>query len=166
MPKVSVRHRRLTEDLHVAVAGGDRIRIRLADNLKEEKSHSFSTSADWYLSLDNVSINLMAEGFLTILKDTYSLRQTGNKTDDGKGTIMERYNGSGAKVYGCTVEGKLAVSKIFSLQGGLTIQRSRYDEAQAGSDDENVAPVSKMFRSPDTYGYMVACYSPFKNFRH
>lgn len=73
----------------------------------------------------------MAEGFLTILKDTYSLRQTGNKTDGGKSTIMERYNGSGAKVYGCTMEGKLAVSKIFSLQGGLTIQRSLYDEAQA-----------------------------------
>lgn len=152
------------EDLHVAVAGGNRIRIKLADNLKEEKSHSFSTSADWYLSLGNVSINLMAEGFFTILKDTYSLRPTGNKTDDGKSTIMERYNGSGAKVYGCTVEGKLAVSKIFSLQGGLTIQRSRYDEAQAWSDDENVAPVSKMFRSPDIYGYMVTCYSPFKNF--
>lgn len=100
------------EDLHVAVAGGDRIRIKLADNLKEEKSHSFSTSADWYLSLDNVSINLMAEGFFTILKDTYSLRQTGNKTDDGKSTIMERYNGSGAKVYGCTVEGKLAVPRF------------------------------------------------------
>lgn len=152
------------EDLHIAVAGGERIRIRLADNLREEKSHSFSASADWYHTFNNVSVNLMAEGFYTILKDTYSLRQTGDKADDGNSNIMERYNGSGAKVYGCTLEGKLAISTAFSLQAGLTIQRSRYDEAQAWSDDETVAPVRDLFRSPNVYGYMVACYSPFKNF--
>lgn len=152
------------EDLHIAVAGGKRIRIRLADNLREEKSHSFSASADWYNTLNNVSINLMAEGFYTILKDTYSLRPTGDKADDGNSNIMERYNGSGAKVYGCTLEGKLAISTAFSLQAGLTIQRSRYDEAQAWSDDEAVAPVRDLFRSPNVYAYMVACYSPFKNF--
>lgn len=152
------------EDLHVAVAGGKRIRIKLADNLREEKSHSFSASADWYHTFNNVSINLMAEGFYTILKDTYSLRPTGDKADDGNSNIMERYNGSGAKVYGCTLEGKLAISTAFSLQAGLTVQRSRYDEAQAWSDDEAVAPVRDLFRSPNVYGYMVACYSPFKNF--
>lgn len=152
------------EDLHIAVAGGKRIRIKLADNLREENSHSFSASADWYHTFNNVSINLMAEGFYTILKDTYSLRPTGDKADDGNSNIMERYNGSGAKVYGCTLEGKLAISTAFSLQAGLTIQRSRYDEAQAWSDDEAVAPVRDLFRSPNVYGYMVACYSPFKNF--
>lgn len=152
------------EDLHIAVAGGKRIRIRLVDNLREEKSHSFSASADWYHTFNNVSINLMAEGFYTILKDTYSLRPTGDKADDGNSNIMERYNGSGAKVYGCTLEGKLAISTAFSLQAGLTVQRSRYDEAQAWSDDEAVAPVRDLFRSPNVYGYMVACYSPFKNF--
>lgn len=152
------------EDLHIAVAGGKRIRIKLADNLREEKSHSFSASADWYHTFNNVSLNLMAEGFYTILKDTYSLRPTGDKADDGNSNIMERYNGSGAKVYGCTLEGKLAISTAFSLQAGLTVQRSRYDEAQAWSDDEAVAPVRDLFRSPNVYGYMVACYSPFKNF--
>lgn len=152
------------EDLHIAVAGGKRIRIKLADNLREEKSHSFSASADWYHTFNNVSINLMAEGFYTILKDTYSLRPTGDKADDGNSNIMERYNGSGAKVYGCTLEGKLAISTAFSLQAGLTVQRSRYDEALAWSDDETVAPVRDLFRSPNVYGYMVACYSPFKNF--
>lgn len=152
------------EDLHIAVAGGKRIRVKLADNLREEKSHSFSASADWYHTFNNVSINLMAEGFYTMLKDTYSLRQTGDKADDGNSNIMERYNGSGSKVYGCTMEGKLAISTAFSLQAGLTIQRSRYDEAQAWSDDEAVAPVRDLFRSPNVYGYMVACYSPFKNF--
>lgn len=152
------------EDLHISVAGGKRIRIRLADNLEEERSHSFSTSADWYHTFGTVSLNLMAEGFLTVLKDTYALRETGEKADGGKSNIMERYNGSGAKVYGCTLEGRLAVANELSLQAGVTLQRSRYDIAQKWSDDPDVAPTRELFRSPDCYGYMVASYSPFKNF--
>lgn len=152
------------EDLHISVAGGKRIRIRLADNLKEERSHSFSTSADWYHTFGTVSLNLMAEGFLTVLKDTYALRKTGEKADGGKSNIMERYNGSGAKVYGCTLEGRLAVANELSLQAGVTLQRSRYDIAQKWSDDPDVAPTQELFRSPDCYGYMVASYSPFRNF--
>lgn len=36
------------EDMHIAVVGGDRVRILLADGLKEERSHSVSLSADIY----------------------------------------------------------------------------------------------------------------------
>ena len=140
MREDSVRHGLFDEDLHISVAGGKRIRIRLADNLKEERSHSFSTSADWYHTFGTVSLNLMAEGFLTVLKDTYALRETGEKADGGKSNIMERYNGSGAKVYGCTLEGRLAVANELSLQAGVTLQRSRYDIAQKWSDDPDVAP--------------------------
>lgn len=106
----------------------------------------------------------MAEGFFTLLKNTYALRKTGEKTDEGKSGIMERYNGPGAKVYGCTMEGRLAVARIFSFQGGLTLQRSRYDVAKSWSDDDKVAPEREMFRSPNFYGYMVARYTPFRNF--
>ena len=105
----------------------------------------------------------MAEGFYTILKDTYSLRPTGDKADDGNSNIMERYNGSGAKVYGCTLEGKLAISTAFSLQAGLTIQRSRYDEAQAWSDDEAVAPVRDLFRSPRLHGGVLFSIQEFRH---
>ena len=152
------------EDLHVLVAGGERMRIVLADDLKEERSHSFSLSGDWYHSFGSVQLNLMAEGFFTLLKDTYALRQTGETTDEGMSSITERYNGPGAKVFGGTFEGKLSVGRNLSFQAGVTVQRSRYDEAQQWSDDENVEPTREMFRSPDCYGYLVACYSPFKNF--
>ena len=152
------------EDLHVSVVGGERIRIVLADNLKEERSHSFSLSGDWYHSFGSVQLNLMAEGFFTLLKDTYALRQTGETTDDGMSSITERYNGPSAKVFGSTFEGKLSAGRNLSFQAGVTVQRSRYDEPQHWSDDENVAPTREMFRSPDCYGYLVACYSPFKNF--
>ena len=152
------------EDLHVLVAGGERIRITLADNLKEERSHSFSLSGDWYHSIGAVQLNLMAEGFFTILKDTYALRQTGETTDGGMSSITERYNGPGAKVFGGSFEGKLSIGRNLDFQAGLTLQRSLYDQAQQWSDDMNVEPTREMFRSPNCYGYLVACYSPFKNF--
>ncbi|MGM9780651.1 MAG: TonB-dependent receptor domain-containing protein [Candidatus Cryptobacteroides sp.] len=152
------------EDLHVLVAGGERIRITLADDLKEERSHSFSLSLDWYHRVGAVHFNLMAEGFFTLLKDTYALRQTGQSTDGGMSSVTERYNGPGAKVFGGSFEGKMSIGNNLNFQAGLTLQRSLYDQAQQWSDDENVAPVREMFRSPDCYGYLVACYSPFKNF--
>lgn len=152
------------EDLHVSVVGGERIRVVLADGLKEERSHSFSLSGDWYRSFGTAQLNLMAEGFYTLLKDTYALRQTGETTDDGMSNITERYNGPSAKVLGATFEGKLSLGRDLSFQAGITVQRSRYDEAQQWSDDEKVEPVRELFRSPDHYGYFVACYSPFKNF--
>ena len=152
------------EDLHVLVAGGERIRITLADNLKEERSHSFSLSGDWYHSIGAVQLNLMAEGFFTILKDTYALRQTGETTDGGMSSITERYNGPGAKVFGGSFEGKLSIGRNLDFQAGLTLQSSLYDQAQQWSDDMNVEPTREMFRSPNCYGYLVACYSPFKNF--
>ena len=65
---------------------------------------------------------------------------------------------------GSTFEGKLTLGRDLSFQAGVTVQRSRYDEPQQWSDDENVTPEREMFRSPDCYGYLVACYSPFKNF--
>lgn len=152
------------EDLHVSVAGGERIRIRLADGLKEEKSHSFSLSGDWYHRIGRLNINLMGELFCTLLEDSYSLRQTGETMDGGMSSVMERYNGPGAKVYGTTLEGKMGISNDFSVQAGITLQRSLFDEPQQWSNDPEVEPSAEMFRSPGRYAYLLACYSPFKDF--
>lgn len=150
------------EDLHISVVGGERIRIKLADNLREERSHSFSLSGDWYKGWDAVQLNLMLEGFFTLLEDTYALRETGLTTDNGMSNIMERYNGSGAKVYGGSIEARLSVGSRFNIQSGFTMQRSLYDEAQQWSDDPNVAPTKELFRSPNLYGYLTTSYSPIK----
>ena len=48
------------EDLHIDMAGGERFRVHLADNLKEERSNSLSASADLYHSFGSVKTNLMA----------------------------------------------------------------------------------------------------------
>lgn len=150
------------EDLHISVVGGERTRIRMAEGLKEERSHSFSLSADWYHTFGRVKTNFMVEGFYTRLEDTFALRETGERADEGMSSVLERYNGSGATVFGCNIEGKAELGARFSFQAGITLQRSRYEEAEVWSTDPSVAPSLKMFRSPDSYGYLVATYTPIK----
>jgi len=150
------------EDMHIAIVGGERVRIRLADDLKEERSHSVSVSADLYRKFGSVQTNLVVEGFHTRLVDVFALRDLA-ETDDG-GKIKERYNGSGATVQGFNIEGRALFTRWFELQAGMTVQRSRYAEPEYWSEDESVAPVRRMFRTPDMYGYFTAAFKPFRGF--
>nr|AMJ33062.1 TonB dependent receptor [uncultured bacterium] len=68
------------------------------------------------------------------------------------------------KVMGLTLEGKSVLTSWLSLQAGATFQRSRYKEAEKWSDDENVPAETRMFRTPDTYGYFTATLTPIKRF--
>lgn len=149
------------EDLHVGFAGGERLVTRLAKNLKEERSRSISVSADIYRLIGNVQTNLLIEGFYTSLNDVFALRTLDEKDAEGNG-IQERYNGSGAKVYGFNVEGKAAFTSWFQLQAGITLQKSRYNEPTEW--DENAPKERKMMRTPETYGYFTATFTPLKAF--
>lgn len=151
------------EDMHISIVGGERVRIRLAENLKEERSNSFSASADLYHRFGNVQVNLLVEGFYTMLDDVFSLRELPDKAEDGS-TVKERYNGSGATVQGLNFEGKAAFTPWFSLQAGFTLQQSHYKEPEQWSEDTRVAPVRRMFRTPDTYGYFTASFTPIRRF--
>lgn len=151
------------EDLHISIVGGERVRIVLADNLREEKSHSFSISADMSHTFGRVQTNLVVEGFYTLLDHTFALRELAEKDESGN-TIKERYNGSGARVTGLNLEGKVAFMPWFTLQLGVTVQQSRYSKPEYWSEDEEVAPVREMFRTPDTYGYLTASVNPLKGF--
>ena len=150
------------EDMHIAVVGGERVRIRLADDLKEERSHSVSLSADLYHTFGSVQANLLVEGFYTKLEDVFALRDIEDTADGGK--IKERYNGSGATVRGLNVEGRVAFTRWFELQAGMTWQRSRYSEPEQWSEDAEVPPVRRMFRTPDLYGYFTASFKPLRRF--
>lgn len=148
------------EDLHVAVVGGERVRIRLADDLKEERSHSVSLSADLCRNFGSVRTNLLIEGFYTKLDRVFALRDLAAADDGGK--IQERYNGSGATVGGLNAEGRAVFTRWFELQAGMTWQRSRYAGAEQWSEDETVPSVRRMFRTPDMYGYFRAGLKPFR----
>ena len=144
------------EDLHIDNVGGTVSMIEIDPNLKEEKSNSFSFSADMYKSFGDFSTNLLLEGFYTRLNNVFLLEDIGFRDEV---LIRQRRNGEGAKVYGATIEGKMAYKNKFDLQVGATIQRSFYDEAEVWSDD--VEAEKRMFRTPDIYGYFTANYTPF-----
>ncbi len=145
------------EDLHVANVGGDVSMIRLADDLSEEKSHSFSLSADMYKQWGKWQANLMVEGFCTLLSDVFALRQIGT---EGGILMNERYNEDGARVYGLNLEARASWSDKWQAQLGLTLQRARYTRARQWSDDPSVPTERRIFRSPNAYGHFTLQYTP------
>ena len=151
------------EDLHVGVVGGERLVTVLADNLKEERSNSFSLSADLYHKFGSVQTNLLIEGFYTDLNNVFALRQLDHPDAQGT-TVQERYNAYGAKVFGLNMEAKAVFTRWFTLQAGLTLQQSHYDEAIAWNDEVPEQKYRKMMRTPNTYGYFTASFTPVKRF--
>lgn len=151
------------EDLHVGVVGGERLVTTLAKNLKEERSNSFSVSADLYHRFGNVQTNLLIEGFYTDLNNVFALRQLSQPDAQGN-TVQERYNAYGAKVFGVNIEGKATFTRWFSLQAGVTLQQSHYNEAIAWNDEVPKQKFKKMMRTPDVYGYFTASFTPIKRF--
>ncbi len=143
------------EDFHVAIVGGERVVTVLAPDLKQESSQSVSLSADLYHRFGNVQTNLLVEGFFTDLRDVFALRQL-EGTDAMGNAVLERYNGSGARVMGINVEAKAFFSSHFDMQGGITLQSSRYKEPEQWSDNPEVPAEKRMFRTPDIYGYLTA----------
>ena len=138
------------EDLHITAVGGEGVLIHLADGLKPEKSNSFSGSVDLSGQMGHFQTNLLIEGFYTSLKHVFHLQNVG--VDALGNTLQERRNGSGAKVYGVNIDGKIAHGRDASLQMGFTVQRSRYDELTSWSEDTSVAGTRNMPRTPNCYG--------------
>ena len=151
------------EDLHVGVVGGERLVTVLADNLKEERSNSFSLSADLYHKFGSVQTNLLIEGFYTDLNNVFALRKLDQPDAQGN-SVQERYNAYGAKVFGLNLEDKAMFTRWFTLQAGLTLQKSLYDEAIAWNDEVPEQKYKKMMRTPNTYGYFTASFTPVKRF--
>jgi outer membrane receptor for ferrienterochelin and colicins len=148
------------EDLHIDAVGGVVKLIEIAENLGPEYSHSFSSSLDYYFKLGDVEFNVLGEAFFTRINDVFILSETGRSSDGN--IIVERRNGSGARVAGLNLEGKVAPNTKTQLQFGYTIQQSLYDEAEEWSDDPEVDPERRMLRTPNHYGYFTLTSTPVK----
>jgi outer membrane receptor for ferrienterochelin and colicins len=157
------------EDLHIGNVGTDIKVIKLSKDLKEEKSRSINASIDMYKRWGDFQANLLVEGFYTRLSDAFTTRVIDEKDlgNEYSFYVEERINGSGAKVYGATVEGNIAYKKIFQLQAGVTLQKSLYDDPEEWSGDSGSKAgkarySDKILRTPNTYGYFTATYTPIK----
>lgn len=152
------------EDFHVAIVGGERVVTVLAPDLKQESSQSVSASADIYHSFGSVQTNFLVEGFFTDLSDVFALRQL-DEPDAAGNAVLERYNGSGARVMGINLEAKAFFSSRFDVQAGVTFQRSRYKKPEVWSDNPDVPAEKRLFRTPDIYGYLTANAGITKNLK-
>ena len=152
------------EDLHITAVGGKSSFVSNASNLKPETSHAVNLSADFYKKFGKVQTNFLIDGFFTKLQDVFILEQiAGNETSIN----YERRNGSGAMVYGVSLEARVVPSVKWNIQLGATLQQSLYDKPEWGwSEDENMMRRRKtgreMFRSPNSYGYFTLSYLPIR----
>lgn len=150
------------EDLHVAAVGGEVAIISIDPNLRPEYSNSVSGSVDFYHKIGGVELNLLLEGFYTNLNDVFTLVEKGH--DEQGNLLLERQNAAGAVIQGVNFELKAGFTPKLVLDAGFTMQKSRYKEDFKWSENENLAPQRRMFRSPDQYGFASLSYMPFKDF--
>lgn len=147
------------EDLHIMAVGGEVAIIELSPDLKPEYSNSFSGSLNWSSNIRGGEFNILAEGFYTTLNDVFILKENG--TDAQGNILMERTNGSGAYVAGVNVEATYTPIRDLNMQIGYTFQKSRYKEPEVWSENPNIEPQKRMFRTPDHYGFMTVDYTMF-----
>ncbi len=145
-------------DLHLAFAGGGVSRISLADNLKEERSNSFTASVNYDKATERLIAGFTVEGFYTTLDDAFFQFPWG---EDEFGERFEKRNGEGATVQGITIEARANVDYVLEIDAGYTLQSSAYDEAV---DNIEGLPAQREFlRTPNQYGYATFTYTPTRN---
>ncbi|MGE0019783.1 MAG: TonB-dependent receptor [Draconibacterium sp.] len=148
-------------DMHIAFAGGGIQTVELADNLKEERSQSWSTSLNWDKASEKHIFGFTFEGFYTRLKDAFILEETG--TDTKGNSIMQKQNGGNSQVMGTTLELRANFNRKLQVETGATLQKSMYDEPVKWSEE---LPGSKDYlRTPNSYGYYTLTWSPDEKFK-
>ncbi|HCE57454.1 MAG TPA: TonB-dependent receptor [Prolixibacteraceae bacterium] len=134
------------EDLHIETSGSRQVIHENDPDLKQETSNSFSASLDFTQHFGKWQIQLLAEGFYTMLMNPFA-NEYG--TPDENGTVIyTRVNAEdGATVKGLNFELNASPSSKLQLQSGFTVQNSQYEEPREFGE-------THFFRSPDSYGYI------------
>lgn len=146
-------------DMHLAFAGGGISRISLADNLKQERSNSFSTSLNYDKSTENFIAGFTIAGFYTHLQNAFYLSPNG---EDNFGQKFEKRNGDGATVQGITLETRANYNKKAQVEIGFTLQKSLFDEPV--ENIEGLELKREFLRTPNDYGFATFSFTPTKRF--
>jgi len=142
-------------DLHIAFAGGGISRISLSPDLEQEKSHSISASVNYDKAMENWIAGFTLEGFYNRLNDAFYLQPIGQ---DQFGELFEKQNGEGATVKGITMELRFNYNRQFQVEGGFTLQSSRFDQPVSYIDE--LAGIRDFIRTPNDYGYAIMTWTP------
>lgn len=139
------------EDLHLSAAGGEPQLIFLSPDLREERSRNVMLGAEWKPRLGPGQALVELNLFHTRLTDLFHNVQA----DDPDTPWFEfmKINFGGARVEGIETNLGWGIGEELILQGGLVLQRARFDEAEPdfGSRD--------FFRTPEVYGNFSATWN-------
>ncbi len=148
------------EDLHIESSGARRITHSNDPNLKQETSHSFSSSLNYSTTSDNFLFEVLAEGFYTLLQDPFA--NIYNPLDTLGNVEYIRVNAEdGAKVYGMNLEVSLYTMKALDVTMGFTMQRSLFDSSQPWGEAEDHT-TREFMRTPNNYGFLTTNWKPMK----
>lgn len=135
------------EDLHVESSGSRKVIHENSPNLKQETSHTFMGSLDFYKQVGSTYFGLLLEGFSTKLNDAFV--NEFNEPDVDGTVIHTRVNAlGGAKVQGLNAELNIVPNDMYSFKAGYTIQSSKYEQEQEFNE-------KKFLRTPNNYGYLI-----------
>jgi outer membrane receptor for ferrienterochelin and colicins len=152
------------EDLHLETVGGDVRFIRLAPDLKTERSNSATFSFNYDRSIKKTQVSFLIEGFATALQNPFILSEQ-VQLSEGISVITKR-NGDGALVNGMNLELNLAYRSKLIVQSGATIQSARYDSPELiwmPSDSTSMPTFTEqILRTPNAYGYFSVVYNATK----
>ena len=147
------------EDLHVGAVNGELYKITNAPDLRMERSHSLTGSADLCFHLGSLEADLLIEGFYTRINDAFVNELLFDDTVSGY-MHYERRNADGAEVLGVNVEMTLSPVETMRLQLGGTWQRSMY--VGPGKEWDEGQYERRMERTPDLYAYLTGTYTPVR----
>lgn len=142
-------------DLHIAFAGGGISRVLLSPGLLPERSNSLSASINYDKVSDSFVAGFTLEGFYTRLDKAFFLQPIG---EDAFGELFEKRNGQGARVQGITVELRANYNRKAQLEGGFTIQSSRFDDPVQYIDE--LVGIRDFIRTPNQYGFASLSLTP------
>ena len=144
----------LDTDLHISFAGGGISRVSLSPELKEEKSESLNLSVNYDKAKENWIAGFTVDLFYNQLQNAFILQPIGQ---DEFGEVFEKQNGQGALIKGINLEARANFNRIIQVEGGYTVQSSRFDNAIEYID--GIPGIREFIRTPDNYGFAVLTYS-------
>ena len=159
------------EDLHIETIGGTAKIVRLDADLDPETSKSVTLGYERNMSIGTSSFDFTIDGFYTKLENQFiNVPIFDDPTMPDNITIVEKKNGSGARVMGANLELNTYINEKTNFQIGATFQKSRYEneevvlEGKDSNGDDITVSTKEMLKSPDGYGYVTFQYLPFDDF--
>ncbi len=137
------------EDLHICGLEGEQKVIRNDENLKEERSHSFTAGFEYQGFFENIPLLVGITGFFTQLNDAYAEEFVKSEAEFD---LWKRVNSSGAKVAGVEIDLGVKPTSHIEIRSGLTYKHNKYEEKQTDFDTRN------FLKTPDFFGYLSFTY--------